>query len=224
MIFSSLLNRGISADEYWGNIKEGIILVLSSNEMNLLRSSGFRYDVLIEDMNKYYNERKAPTEQELSKCSDVMHTDNITGYTLGSMGGFHTYAEIVRIMDTLTLLYPNIVSTKINLGSSQESRTIWGIKISDNPNINESATEPMVYYDGLHHAREPMSMEVQLYYMYWLCENYGTDPVATYLVNNREIFLVPCVNPDGYVYNQTTNPKVEVDNKERIDITMVEQE
>jgi carboxypeptidase T len=202
----ALLNRGISADEHWGNIKEGIILILNSDELNLLRSSGFRYDILIDDMSKYYSERKEPTKQELNKSYEFMRTDNIDSYTLGTMGGFHTFNEIVRILDTLTLLYPNIVSTKLNLGSSQEARTIWGIKISDNPNINESATEPMAYYDGLHHAREPMAMEVQLYYMYWLCENYGTNPEATYLVNNREIFFVPCVNPDGYVYNQTTNP------------------
>jgi hypothetical protein len=202
----TLLLKGIPADEYSGNIKEGIILILNSNEMNILKNSGFRYDVLIDDMDKFYKEQKAPTEQELRKSFEVMHTDNINSYTLGSMKGAHTYTEIVRILDTLALLYPNIVSTKINVGSSWEARTIWGVKISDNPNINESATEPMAYYDGLHHAREPMGMEVMLYYMYWLCENYNVDPVATYLVNNREIFFVPCVNPDGYVYNQTTNP------------------
>ena len=39
-----------------------------------------------------------------------------------------------------------------------------------------------------------------------LLERYGTDPLSTYLVNEREVWFVPCVNPDGYVYNQTTNP------------------
>src|SRR5262249_2175906 len=29
---------------------------------------------------------------------------------------------------------------------------------------------------------------------------------VTYLVNNRELYFIPVVNPDGYVYNQTTNP------------------
>ncbi len=27
-----------------------------------------------------------------------------------------------------------------------------------------------------------------------------------YLVNNRELYFVPVVNPDGYVYNETTDP------------------
>ncbi len=49
-------------------------------------------------------------------------------------------------------------------------------------------------------------MAVVLYYMFYLLESYGTDPEATYLVNERELYFVPVVNPDGYVYNQTTNP------------------
>lgn len=202
----NLVNKGITADEFWGNTKEGIVLVLNNFEMELLKTSGFRYDILIDDMTKYYDDRKPPTEQEMKNSYNVMQSDNIDAYTLGTMGGFHTYAEIVKVLDTLKYFYPNIISAKMNLGSSQELRTIWGVKISDNPNINESATEPIAYFDGIHHAREPISMEVQLYYMYWLCENYGTNPEATYLINNREIYFVPCVNPDGYVYNQTTNP------------------
>ena len=42
--------------------------------------------------------------------------------------------------------------------------------------------------------------------MYWLLENYQAGGEAAYLLNNREIFFVPVANPDGYVYNQTTNP------------------
>jgi carboxypeptidase T len=202
----TLIDKGISADEFWGNTKEGIVLVLNNYEMNILKSSGFRFDILEDDMAKYYENRKAPTEQEMRKSYDILKTDNTDAYTLGTMGGCHTYAEIIKVMDTLRYFYPNLVSTKINIGSTQEARTIWGVKISDNPNVNESATEPGIYYDGIHHAREPMSMEVQLYYMYWLCENYATNPEAAYLVNNREIYFVPCVNVDGYEYNRSTNP------------------
>jgi hypothetical protein len=49
-------------------------------------------------------------------------------------------------------------------------------------------------------------MMLLAYYMFHLLESYGTDPETTYLVNEREMFFVPVVNPDGYVRNQTTNP------------------
>jgi len=44
------------------------------------------------------------------------------------------------------------------------------------------------------------------YFMQYILSKYGTDPEITCLINNREMYFVPCANPDGYVYNQTTNP------------------
>ncbi|MFL5753668.1 MAG: M14 family zinc carboxypeptidase, partial [Bacteroidia bacterium] len=58
----------------------------------------------------------------------------------------------------------------------------------------------------LHHAREAESLSQLIFYMWYLLENYNTDPEIAYLVNNLEIYFVPCVNPDGYIYNETTNP------------------
>lgn len=45
-----------------------------------------------------------------------------------------------------------------------------------------------------------------IYFMSWLFENYNIDPLATYILNNRELYFTPVLNPDGYVYDGTTNP------------------
>ena len=74
-----------------------------------------------------------------------------------------------------------------------EGRNIWAIKVSDNPNIDED--EPEALYTGLHHAREPMSYMNLFYFMYWLGENYETDVLATHLVDNRELWFIPAINP-----------------------------
>ena len=203
---SNLQMNDINIDEYLGKIGEGIEIVINQDELSRLKNTSLRYEVLIEDMNDYYRNREEPSWQEMKESEEIKARDNITGFSYGSMGGFHTYAEVVQVLDSMKLLYPTLITAKQNIGTSHENRTIWAVKISDNPNVNESATEPAIHYDALHHAREPMGMSVSLYYMYWLLENYGTDPEATYLVNNRVIFFVPVVNPDGYVYNQTTNP------------------
>jgi Zinc carboxypeptidase/Immune inhibitor A-like, MAM domain/Dockerin type I domain len=39
-----------------------------------------------------------------------------------------------------------------------------------------------------------------------LTQNYGVDPEVTNLVDNREIWFILMVNPDGYAYNDQTNP------------------
>jgi len=100
--------------------------------------------------------------------------------------------------------YPNLISSKVSIGNTVENRPTYMVKISDNPDIDEQ--EPEILYTALIHAREPQSMMQMIYFMYYLLENYNTDPSVQYLVDNREMFFIPVLNPDGYEYNRSTNP------------------
>ncbi len=122
----------------------------------------------------------------------------------GSLGGYFSYTEIISFVDSLQTTYPNTMSNPVIIGQTLEGHDIKAYKVSDNPNSNEN--EPEVLIIGLHHAREPMSIIANLYYMKWLLENYNTDLLATHLVNNREIWFVPILNIDGYLYNEQINP------------------
>jgi hypothetical protein len=75
------------------------------------------------------------------------------------------------------------------------------MKISDH--VDEIEHEPQVLIVGAHHAREWMSFEVPMYLIHYLLENYGNDPRVTWLVDNREFWIVPMLNPDGVAYMQT---------------------
>jgi hypothetical protein len=59
---------------------------------------------------------------------------------------------------------------------------------------------------GLQHARESIGGSSMIFFMQYLCENYTTDPRIQALVNNREIFIIPCMNPDGWEYNRVNDP------------------
>jgi len=160
----------------------GVTFVTDADQVEALRSEGYRIVVEIEDMEAFYASR-------------------IRGPNFGQ---FHTYSEMEDFLDALHAQYPSITTSRISIGTSIEGRTIWAFKISDNPDLDED--EPEILFDGMHHAREPMSLEAQLHFMEWLTQNHGTDPEATFLVDNREIWFIPIVNPDGFIYNETTNP------------------
>lgn len=128
------------------------------------------YSILIADMNEYHKEL---------------------------MGSYHTYAQIQTILQGIAASYPNITSL-FSLGTSYEGRTIWCLEISDNPGVDEG--EPGVFYMGLHHAREWPTVEICLHIANNLTSLYGVNSTITNLVNNRRIWIVPCVNPDGYYY------------------------
>lgn len=118
---------------------------------------------------------------------------------LGVGGAYHTQEEVYAELDSISDAHPDICRME-SIGLSIENRDIWALKISDNVDITED--EPRILYVGCHHAREVITVEVPLYIMFWLVDNYGTDSLATYLVDNREIWIVPLMNPDGREYVQ----------------------
>ncbi len=129
-----------------------------------------------------------------------------THFRLGSLGGYLTLNELMAELDSMHLHYPNLITARQTIDSFEtyEGRNIYYVKISDNPEIDEN--EPEIMYASLTHAREPMGMQQLIYYMWYLLENYDTDAEIRYLVDNCQMYFAPCVNPDGYRYNQQTDP------------------
>jgi carboxypeptidase T len=139
------------------------------------------------------------------KCTQFIVTDP-TNYKAGTIGGYLTYTECLAELDKMKALYPNLITTKDTISNflTFEKRPIHFVKISDNPNVNEA--EKRILYTSIHHSNEPNSMQQLIYFMWYVLENYNTDAEIKKLVNTTEIFCVPIVNPDGYVFNETTNP------------------
>ncbi|MAB77878.1 MAG: hypothetical protein CMJ89_00875 [Planctomycetes bacterium] len=176
------------------------VLVDSQEQQQLVRSR-VNYRMLHEDLASYYVERNQgqPASSPPSQGASL-----VPPFGSGSQAGFYSWSEVVSVLDQITATHPSLTTDKFSIGQTLEGRDIWAVKISDNPDTDEN--EPEVRFDAMHHAREPQSMQCTLWTMLCLLENYGTDPLATYLVNEREIWFIPVVNADGYVYNENTNP------------------
>ncbi|RKY93602.1 MAG: hypothetical protein DRQ01_04355, partial [Ignavibacteriae bacterium] len=124
-----------------------ISLFVNDDEFSELQQSGLGYEILIDDWKAYYNSHPVLTEEQ--KALVKMESDmsfGVSGFNFGSMGGFYTFDEIVTDLDSMFQLYPNLITEKYSIGSSQEGRTIWAVKIANNPIINED--EPAVGFDA----------------------------------------------------------------------------
>ena len=173
----------------------------SQTEIAQMNSLGAKVKILVPDLVKYLEEKNSNAKLNLSNNANLTLP---AGFTYGSMGGYLTYSEIVAKLDQLHSMYPNLVSVKQSIGKSTENRDLWVIKISDNPAIDEN--EPKVFYNAMTHAREPMSMMQMFYYICYILQNYTSDPEIKHLVDNRELYFMPCANPDGYEYNRAISP------------------
>ena len=117
-------------------------------------------------------------------------------------GEYHSYAEVTADLAAWAAAYPGFTQLT-SIGTSFQGREIWALKISDNPTLQEN--EPEVQWIGAHHGNETISVEVCYYMVEYLLQNYGTDPQVTWLVNEREIWIIPILNPDGHVAGSRYN-------------------
>ncbi|MEZ5047708.1 MAG: M14 family zinc carboxypeptidase [Chitinophagaceae bacterium] len=200
-----LFDNGLDIDhfDFKGN---SLIAEVSDNDIDIMKSLNIKFDYLIKDLENNY----AKINKEIDKSAAAhSKTRGITvptpaHFALGSYGGYFTLQEMEDQLNLMRTLYPNLISIKSSIGNSIQNRSIWMVKISDNPDVDEN--EPEVFMNAVHHAREPISMSQVLFFMWHVLENYNTDKEIRNLLNSTELYIVPCVNPDGYYYNQTMNP------------------
>jgi hypothetical protein len=117
---------------------------------------------------------------------------------------YMSYAEVKDMLIQLTEEHPDITDLRV-LGKTYEGRDIMALRVTDNPDIEED--EPDVLIMGAHHAEELPSAEVPLYVLDFLVNNYDSNGSARRLVDTRDIWFVPLLNPDGrdYVLNGSAN-------------------
>jgi carboxypeptidase T len=197
-----IASLGLPLDEGRKRRGPAIDLFVNQDELRLLEDQGIPFQMVMSDWRSAYAAMKAQDAATAQSTSGVSAPFN---FHLGSMGGYLTLKEIGVELAAMRTRYPTLVGRIDTIGRSVNGRPLWGIKISWNPLVAED--EPRVLYTALHHAREPISVMQMMYYMWYLLETYGTDPEVTAILNSRELYFVPVVNPDGYAENERTDPQ-----------------
>ncbi len=215
---SAVAQLGLETDH--GSYAKGKYLTsdFSNHEIELLKENNIPFEIIMEDVQAHYvaqnhhnHTHEHVVQRSFNNCSteSTVQFDYETpeNYQFGSMGGYLTYDQLLATLDEMANLFPNLITIRQPIGSNltQEGRPIFWLRISDNPNVEEDA-EPEVLYTALHHAREPNSLSQMIFYMWYLLENYETDPEVRYLVDNTAMHFIPCINPDGYVFNEVSSP------------------
>ena len=199
---------GLEIDHGIHEVNHYFISEFSASELQKISNADFEFQILVDDIVSDFLKKN----QNLLKKNSKRSTDNscykITDYrtpknfSLGSMGGYFTFNEMNEHLDKMMELYPNLLTEKLEIGKSIEGVSIYCYKIS----TSKDNTSTKVLYNSLIHTREPASLSQLIYFMWYLLENYSTDPGVKKIIESTQLYFVPCVNPDGYIFNEKTNP------------------
>jgi len=198
----SLIVLFLSIFSYPGNNTEMLVRVYTSDYEDLNQIDLRNLDIAGRSYDEYFDLVVTHEEYQYVLNSGLefeVISDNLNLLKEEFKGNYHSYDQTNTILRNYASTFSTICKLD-SIGLSYEGRWVYALKISDNPSV-EDPNEPGVLFDGLHHAREWATVEVILFYADTLINGYGSDPTITDLVNNTEIWLVPIVNPDGYVYD-----------------------
>ncbi len=125
----------------------------------------------------------------------------ISPYNVQGEHKYTSYEEVKKTLARWEKEYPEIFSVS-NMGLSVEKREIPFVRISSKTPANaELEQTPSTFFTGCHHAREYLSVAVPLRFIEYMLTNYKKDKLVTKLIDSREIFIAPIINPDGYNYD-----------------------
>jgi murein tripeptide amidase MpaA len=117
---------------------------------------------------------------------------------------YHTLSEIVPWYQQLAASNPNFMTFYDRVGSSHEGRNIFGLRLFDNS--TGRAPQRAFFWTGQIHAREWISGATVQYLVNQIITQFNTgDPDIHNIFANHALFVLPCVNPDGYEFTWTND-------------------
>lgn len=159
----------------------GVHLVVDQTDASRLNKEGFTFQPLNDD----------------STALRAQFT--VKGKTAADAGAYHTYAETNALLKEWATKFPALVKLE-NIGKTFEKRDVYAVRITAAP---AGKKVPKLLIQGLHHSREWIAVEVPLAFGQMLIDGYATDAKIKKLLETREVWIVPIVNPDGHVWSQT---------------------
>ncbi len=111
-------------------------------------------------------------------------------------GRYLTYSELTDTMRIIAQNNPTICKLD-TLMTTATGYLVLAMKLSDNPQLNEA--EPRVMFEADIHGDEKCGWAVAWEMLKYLVLNYGSNTLVTRLIDTREIWIIPTINPYGYV-------------------------
>lgn len=112
---------------------------------------------------------------------------------------YKSYEEGRLFLEECVKNYPDLIELK-TIGETWEKRPIILAIIS--LNVAYAHLKPALLYTGTVHAREWIGHELGIEFIDYLLKNYRTNPKVLEVLSQNTLYMVPCLNPDGFEYSR----------------------
>lgn len=112
---------------------------------------------------------------------------------------YKSYQQTIDLLTSMVAKYPHLIRLQ-SIGDTWEERPIMLATIS--MDVAFSGQKPAMLYTGTIHAREWIGNELAIEFIQHLLENHDSDPRIKQTLTRNTLYIVPCLNPDGFEYSR----------------------
>lgn len=175
--------------DVWMRRGRTIDVCVSPDEQAALHKAGYAGEVLIKDVGALIRQQRT----DFIPQGDGMFTRYLT------------LDEIYAAMRQFAEQNPRLVQM-FEIGRSIENRPIYALRLTKDPRrARVYPTRPQVVINAMLHAREWITPPAALYFAFRLVSEYDSDTRIREYLERMEIYVIPVVNPDGYVFTHISD-------------------
>lgn len=112
---------------------------------------------------------------------------------------YTSYKELIDFLTRAMAEHPNLIRIE-TIGHTHEERPITLVTLSQD--VAYADLKPALLYTGTIHAREWIGMELAINFIKYILEGYPSNPDITQALTRNTLYMVPCLNPDGFEYSR----------------------
>jgi len=112
---------------------------------------------------------------------------------------YQKYEQTIDFLKSCVKQYPDMISIQ-SIGKTWEDRDIMLATIS--LHIESADLKPALLFTGTIHAREWIGNELAISFIDYLLKNYDKNPRILKTLARNTLYIVPCLNPDGFEYSR----------------------
>ncbi|ALM89710.1 MULTISPECIES: M14 family metallopeptidase [Alteromonas] len=113
---------------------------------------------------------------------------------------YTSYQETMAFLEQAQEKYPELIRVH-SIGTTWEGRPIMMATLS--ANIETADSKPALLFTGTIHAREWIGNELAIKFIDNVLTNIDHNPSIQQALSRNTLYMVPCLNPDGFEYSRT---------------------
>lgn len=113
---------------------------------------------------------------------------------------YTSYQQTITFLEDAVGRHPHLIRVQ-SIGDTWEGRPIMLVTLS--LDVEYADKKPAMLYTGTIHAREWIGNELAIKFIEYVLDNYKINPQLAQTLTRNTLYMVPCLNPDGFEYSRT---------------------